>query len=762
MDAQELVTQYLEYAANEIGRTGRPRTSNTMTAFRRALEGFVKAVGDSGLPLTQLPTNFLEKHWLQTQGTALNQPIQLRVRAGAVKAFLNWAYGLGAPIAPIKPLELPTIPKPPKKELSMSDVTSLGDAFTADPVPSTTTYAPQQPAPVQYIQQPPQAQPVQTLPPQVLAPPPRAPAAPKPVGSGRPANPLAAMLPTGQFKLRVRREREMDDPVWVGDFPAERVQLAGAIEPFLGREVVPRLVAQGITGDVTFVVCSVSPDGREGERVRMTVAATPPVVQQVAAPVLGAPMASGSFAPNEMADMLSYHRRAQEELEERMAKRMEAQKPAPAPAPEKPAAPASEMEMLKQMMAQLAGSVQTLAAKVEAQQTSPQVMMPQQLGGFDMGPSQSQVPQLDILSLVREVATMSKPPPTPPAPPPMGMPEMLTLFGQMKQVFQPQNVNIDVSPIEEELRELKAQVAAQSKGKSRTMEMLEEFKAMKEVFSLVGGEQGASKPTGLSSALGSLVDKLVNDPEPIAAAAERVLSAAASLKAAQTGAPMPQQPAPYQPQARPQQPQADAVPPPVRSAMVAMLTAQNNGALVVATHEWLTMMLQVPQLKKVAEKLMVLLREEKETEFAIYLRQVFSTLGYAEQATPTKAQQIAAGVLEQVRASNEAGADSDGTEDADEGAEEQEGPFNNAPDLNVRVGGVQAGDFTQEEVQAALEEQDKPKRKRRSRKKKAQNEEVQAEADTDATQEEAEEMPAPEAIEALEAPEDIAGVFAGN
>lgn len=716
MDAQELVTQYLEYAANEVSRTGRPRTANTMTTFRRALEGFVKAVNDSGLPLSQLPENFLEKHWLPTQGTALNQPIQLRVRAGAVKAFLNWAYVLGAPIAPIKPLQLPNLPKPPKKELSMSDVTSLGDAFTADPVPSTTTYAPQQPSNVQYLQ-PQQVQSVQALPPQVLAPQQRAPAQPKAPSSSRPNNPLAAMLPTGQFKLRVRREREMDDPVWVGDFPADRVAAAGAIEPFLGREVTPRLLAQGITGDVTFLVCSVSPEGREGERIRMTVAATPPVqaVQQVAAPVLGAPVAQ-SMQPNEMADMLAYHRRAQEELEERIAKKIDAQKPTPTVAPEKPAAATSEMDALKQMVAQLAGSVQTLSAKLEAQQSAPQVVMPQQLGGFDMGPPQQQVPQLDILSVIKEVAAMSKP--MTPAQPPMGLAEVFSVMAQAKQMFQPQNVNIDVSPLEEEIRELKTQMANQAKKKDEISDMVEKMRAMKELFSLVGGEQGASKPTGLSSALGSLVEKLVNDPEPIAAAAERVLSAAASLKAAQNGAPMPPQPTPYQPQARPQ-PQ-DAVPPPVRSAMEAMLNAQSDGAVVVAAHEWLTVMMQVPQLQKVSEKMMGLLREERENELAIYMRQVFATLGYTERATPDKVKSMVDAILAQVREANN---------ESDEGDEEEGGDeaLNAAPDMNIRVGGVQSED----EVAYATEqreEEEKPKRKRRSRKKK-EEEAVEAQGD---------------------------------
>jgi hypothetical protein len=107
----------------------------------------------------------------------------------------------------------------------------------------------------------------------------------------------------------------------------------------------------------------------------------------------------------------------------------------------------------------------------------------------------------------------------------------------MKSVFQPQQVNIDVSPLEERMEEVAKMVAQNSKSKSRTQEMVEEFKAMKELFSMVGGGTDAPKPTGLSSALGSLVDKLVNDPEPLAMAVERVLTATAGLKAAQSGRP---------------------------------------------------------------------------------------------------------------------------------------------------------------------------------------------------------------------------------
>jgi hypothetical protein len=669
-DIRTLVQEYLLYASTETDKKGNRRAASTMNSYKRALEGFAAAVEASGHDLTALPEAFLERDWMATQQSVVSQPIQLRVRAGAIKQFTQWLFRNNIPCAPMRHPDIQTPSKPKQqKETTMSDVTYLGDAMQADPIPST------QPAPQPQLYTPPPA-------PQVAAPvPPPAPrpaAPPKPV---KPSNPLAAMLPTGGYKLRVRREREIDDPVWVGDFPADRVAAAGAIEPFLGREVVPRLVAQGISGDVTFLVCPVAPSGQEGERARITVACVPQMpaaVTSVAAPVAGAVAPTG-MQPNEMAEMLAFHRRAQEELEERLSKRMETQKEPPKAAPVEERKPAanSEMEELRRMVGQLAGSVRDLSARLEDREFNRMDAM------MAAPPPQPAAPQLDILGVIREVTAMTKAQQQPVAPPPqpMGLEQVMGLVAQAKQIFQPQNVNIDVSPIEEQLSDLRQQMAAQAKGKSRTMEMLEEFKAMKEVFSLVGGGESAPKSTnGLGDALGNLVNRVIENPAPLADAVERILTATAQVKAAQNGvAPAPRAAQPSQPQ----------IPPQLMQAARAVLAAEDADATVVAAHEWLSIMAQVPAFQKAAQRITGLLREQKQTELTIYFRQVFAHIGLGEQASPARITKMVDDILSKVRETNEA-------QD-----EEQEQGEQLPPDLIVRVGGKQPTQQAESEDESA-------------------------------------------------------------
>ena len=674
MNVRDLVEQYLDFAAAETDSKGNVRAKTTMNNYRRALEGFATAVEHAGGKLEQLPESFLENEWMATQATVAQQPIQLRVRASAVKQFSQWCFKNNVPMAPLRHPSV-TIPRNPKpapvpQERVMTPELSLADAV--DSVPATNTFTPPPPAPIERT-----------------PPPPRQAVQPKaPVGSGRPANPLAAMLPTGQYKLRVRREREMDEPVWVGDFAAERVATYGAVEPFLGREVGPRLAATGVTGDITFMVSAVSPDGREGERARLTVAVAPPQ------PVVSAPQNYGGLpvqsipapvAGGDLVDLLAHHRKAQEEIEERIAQRIDRQQAAQQQRDARsiePVRPMSrrdddddEISELKSMVRSLAGSVNSLAARIESRESD-------RFDGFAAAQQAAPAaPQLDLLSVIKEVAALSRPTtPAAPVQPPMGMGEMFTLFGQMKSVFQPQQVNIDVSPLEERMEDLTKLVSQQVKGKSRTMEMVEEFKAMKELFSMVGGGTDAPKPTGLSSALGSLVDKLVNDPEPLAAAVERVLTATAGLKAAQNGRPVPSPTNQQSPSA--------SVPESVRNAMKSMVAADGPESLVVAAHEWLTAMAETPALRKVAERMTTLIREEKKTELAIYIKQVFGKLGGNIEVNV--AQRMADDIIAQVAAANET--DEDGEE-----VLEQE--VVSAPaDYTVRVGGSSASQDDGEEV----------------------------------------------------------------
>jgi hypothetical protein len=667
VSVRKLIEEYLDFAGTEQDAKGNVRAKSTMTNYRRALEGFATAVEYGGNDLKALPNDFMVKSWLPTQDSVAQQPIQLRVRASAVKQFTQWCFRNNIEVAPFehlavnierKPKPAP-VPVPVTQERVMTPELSLADAV--DNVPATSTYVPP-PPPAPVPAPPPMPQQRQT---QQKA----------PVGSGRPANPLSGLLPTGQYKLRVRREREMDEPVWVGDFAAERVATYGAVEPFLGREVGPRLAAQGVTGDITFMVSAVSPDGREGERARLTVAVAPPQqaapanfggVQSIPAPVVG--------GGGDLVDLLAHHRKAQEEIEERIAQRLDrqqaqqqAQRPAPQPEPVQQRRPSrdddDEMAELRSMVRSLAGTVNSLASRLEAREMD-------RFDGLPAQPAAPAAPQLDILSVIKEVAALNKPAPVQPA---MGMSEMFGLFGQMKSVFQPQQVNIDVSPLEERMEELAKAVAQtqQKGGKSRTMEMVEEFKAMKELFQMVGGGTDAPKPTGLSSALGSLVEKLVNDPEPLAMAVERVLGATAGLKGASSGRPATSPTSQQSPSAN--------VPESVRSAMRAMTRADSPESLVVAAHEWLTSMAEVPALQAVTTRVTTLIREEKTTELAIAMKQVFGKLGAALDAN--KAKQMAEAILAQVKASNESGDDAEVDEEV--GAEVVE----QTADYTVRVGG---------------------------------------------------------------------------
>lgn len=673
MDVQALTQQYALYAATETDKRGQTRSPSTLTSYRRALEGFAAAVANSGLTLETLPEDFLEKHWMATQQSVLHQPIQLRVRIGALKQFKQWLWNQNVPCAPLTFPEVMTPPPKPKQPKETLVTYPPDDAMQADPVPSAQTYVP-----------PPAPQVVATV-----VPPP----APKQV-PGKPMpgkNPLAAMLPSSQYKLRVRREREMDDPVWVGDFPADRVAAAGAVEPFLGREVAPRLVAQGITGDVTFLVSSVGPNGQESERNRLTVSCAPQVmapVQSVAAPVAGVatmPMPAGNPSSQELADLLSNYRRAQEELEERIAKKMEAQQaPKPAPVEERKPVANEELNDLKDMVASLANSVRDLSTRLDEREYA-------RVERMDAAPAPApQPPQLDILGVIREVTAMTKAQQAPVQQPSQAL-DMLGMFKVMaeaKQIFQPQQVNIDVSPLEERMEHLQQQLASQAKKKDEISETVEKFKALKELFGVVGGETSASKPTNsLGSALGNLLDKVVNNPAPLAEAVERILGATAQMAAARNGVAPP-------PRAQPPQPQ---IPPQVLQATKALLDADGAEATVVAAHEWLGLLTQVPALAKPAERITAMLREGKKTELTIFLRQVFTHLGFGAHADAAKVTQMVKDILTQVA---QARAEAEG--DDEEAEEEADSP----PDLTVRVGGVQTMEQADDEEEEADEEAD--------------------------------------------------------
>jgi len=671
VDIRGLAQQFITFASTETDKNGNRRSASTVSGYRRAMEGFVAAAESlNGGDLTGLPENFVESHWMATQQSVIEKPIQLRVRIGALKQFAQWCYRNNIPCAPLAYPQVKTPARKPKEE-AVNDVTNLGDLMQADPVPTTTNVVPMQPySTAAYAEPPPQQ---------------RAPAAPKapakPNGSGRPPNPLATLLPSGQYKLRVRREREMDDPVWVADYPAERVAVHGAIEPFLGREVAPRLAMQGLTGDVTFLVSAVGPTGTEGERARITVAVPAAPIANPTAPSM--PMGVMTPPPQgaDLAETLAYHRRAQEELEERLTKRIEQQKPAPMQE-ERRMQRNDEMDDLKRMVGSLASTVRDLADRLEDRDRD-------RLDGMQMMQQPQQppaAPQLDLLAVIKEVASMTnRPQPAPPPPPQQpGMMEIFNMMAQAKQMFAPAQVNIDVSPLEERIEEMNKKLESQTKKKGEVSEVLSTMKDVRELMTLMGVTPGGAgkEKSGLGSALGSLVDKIVNDPEPIAMAVERVLNATAAIKAANSTGRAPPPPAPAQPR--------DPVPPQLRKSTEALIAANGDAATVAAAYEWITILGNIPQTKKLADRMTALLREEKVNELTVYLRQILSHFGYGDRIAIDAIQRIAATLVAQVKRTNAERTEEDDVEESDE--EEDSGP-----DLTVRVGGTRVEEDYEEQ-----------------------------------------------------------------
>lgn len=640
-----LVARYLTFATTEVKKEGgKPRAASTMSSYRRALEGFTRAVQESGLPLAQLPEDFLETKWMATQKSVHEQPVQLRIRAIAVKQFTKWLYQNNITCAPMRNLDLPT-PKPKLKEPTMSnavlqDVSQLADASReVDPIPSVQTY--QQPALPTTVPMPqPQQRAVQQT--QQQAP--------------KPRSPLAAMLPTAQTKLRVRREREMDDPVFVGDYAQDRVQMAGAVEPFLSKEMAPLMRAAGISGDIAFLVCAVAPNGNEGDKSRFTISIpSAPTVAAVPAPVTVAGIPATSTR-EELLDVLHTSRRANEELEERLEKKLQ-------PSQQQTQfdrGSNSEMDDLKAMVMSLAGTVRELVASRDSRPVEEPKAGP---------------PQLDILKVMEFADTMASRRQAAATPAggqqSMGMPEMVKMFAEMKQVFQPQNIQVDVSPMEDKLDKTIAMLNMKPKG---LIDTLKEFKEAKELFQMVGGEVSNPKPTGFGSALGGMFLKFIENPAPIAEAAERVLNAARGA---------PSQQAPAQPQ----------FPPKVIETTRAILAAADPGALVLATHEWMRTLATLPAFEKPVQRLSDLVREGNVNGVGILLAQMFKGLGVTGVPNE-KCAQMAKDLLSQMKPSLPAEApvdEADGEEDGDEGDEgdedvedEPEGP----PDMNIRVGGA--------------------------------------------------------------------------
>lgn len=416
------------------------------------------------------------------------------------------------------------------------------------------------------------------------------------------------------------------------------------------------------------------------------------------------------------------------ELAELKAK---AAQPQPAaPAPQQP----SELDSIKGMLGQLAGAVQSLAARVEERESAPPEST--QLGGL---PPQ---PQLNILDIVRAMKEMQPAPVAPVAPvqQPMGMLEMMKMITDMKSVFQPQNINVDTSPLEDRIEELQKRLDAATKDKpSELTNLVAGIKAIREVTGLMDGKL-PEKPQGFMGVLSGIVERIAENPAPLAEAAERVFTAARGGAAAQ--------------------PVAPSIPEDVRSSMEAMLRAQTSEQVLVATHTWLTAMGNHQEMQGIVTRISNLLQSGKAVQLNLVIKEVFKKFGYEKYATTEKVSAIVSHVLAQVQAANaekqakeaqklaaaaEAEEDAD-DEDDDEGEEDEEPK---SPDMTVTVGGASAAgpddvepeeepeEPEHEEAEDAPPEMEvapepepeeepapEPKKKRKSRKKKSTPAEV--------------------------------------
>ncbi len=659
----ELVQQYLAFAATEVKREGgKPRSASTMSSYRRALESFAEVVTKSGLDLTKLPTNFIEESWLPTQEAIAKQPVQLRIRATAIKKFTQWCYANNIPCAPLRHLDLPTPTKQfmPPQESTMSnavltDVSQLGDASReVDPVPTVASYQP-------------------VIPPSVPPPAPQRAPAPQQASKQAPrTNPLSNMLPVGQFKLRVWREREGgEDPVFVNDYLSDRVRMAGAIEPFIARECGPVVQKQGIYGDVSFIVCAVGPGGAEGEKTRYTI--TVPPLQPLVSTPASVQAAQPAGTREELVDLLSTQRRVTEELEDRLAARIE-NKQAQQQQQTNDRAPSNDMDDLKQIVRSLATRVNDLADRMESRDSQRYVEpMP--------AATPAAQPTTDVVRII-EALKVAQPQPQSQS---MGMVEMLKVLGEARAMFQPQNIQVDTSPLEDDLREMRRELAESKKG--GIGHLVNEFKGLKELFSLVGGEPSAPKPT-VMGLLGDAFLKFIENPAPLAEAAERVFLAARGTAATPMTAPT-----------------SAKFPTQVTEALKRMLSVEDPDALVVAAHEWMTAMNTVPALQKPVVRISALLREGKLNELAIYLKTVFQHLGV--EVPPEACVELSKTLIARTRKPEpqlEATKEPAEDEEEEEGGEGEEEQPRGPVDMNIRVGGASHEDDEEESEEAESED----------------------------------------------------------
>jgi len=657
---QDICVAFLEFVKEDLSpRTNKPISPSTMSSFRRAMEGFAYAVDQVKQPLASLPDDFLETTWMATQESVHSKPIHLRIRVGAIIRFLAWLRQNRIPFP--ETMRIPNITTPARRTEGSPPFTS-STPFTPTVVRSPVTPAPEEPEmndlplndPMNdEVNNPPQTQ---SLPPQQTA----TQAAPRLPKQQAPAK-QPELLNARKDMVRVRRERPGDDPIFISDHEYAKVAAFGALDPFLKQVVGPGL---NIVGDVTFLVARVV-DGREGPATRCSVTlqssnATqqpPAVKEQVMTQTPNNTDVLGAF---------EQQRRVLEEQEARMLKRIEEmQRGTPQGN--------SEMDSIKSMLGSLASSVQALAQRVEAREMEQQAPPPP--------PVAAGTNSNDILAMVLKQFMEQKVAPPPVAEKSQSLFDDLSKLTQLQTLFAQKNVQIDTSPLEEQLADLRKQLAETTK-KDELSDVMVKVKAMMDFTKLLNGDKPVRE--GAMGFFGGLLEKVINDPSPLAEAAERILTAARS------GAPMPPG------AAKPNQQQG--LPPAVKAATEQVLTAakqKNEEAIVVAMHNWMSTMVSAGEpFSKITKKLSDLFAdgENKRRELGLLLKHIFTQFGYGQHADPVTVTWMVTAVVETVA---EVNAGNQEEIEEEEEVEVEETPAE--PDLVIRVGGAAPAEAEVEE-----------------------------------------------------------------
>ena len=729
---EQLAADYIDFAAQEQTRSdGSKRGKESLYSYRRAVEGFVQAANQLSVPLNQLPENFLHTHWFKTQ-EHVKSLIQLRSRAVAARRFAEWIAQQGVAITPLAALEVTTTARHAaknvkEKETSMTpqNVVYTGlaeglDSLTepgAEPLAVAPPPPPFPPAPPATVSAPPAPNYVAPAPSYIVPPPPPQEARsimPPQAPAGRRAplkqnqGPLASMFPSSDYKLRVRFDREGEDMVFVKDFHAERVMMFGALEPFLQKEAMPVVAPQMREGEpvVNFIVSQVSPDGREGQRMKI-----PLLVPVGARPTNAAPGQQQAFTAEQFMEYMAVDRNARGQillqLKEMVDKEQGAQPQMQpnfgrAPVEPPPAPPNNEDKRDK--------AIELLAGGLSAMQDVVSRLMERVT---EMGATRAEPPpvvqppnQMDILD---KIIAVLKPQTAAPALPQPSLTELLTILEKTRTMFQPHQMTVDTSELQDELAEMRQRLEKATK-RDAIGDWVEQAKGLQAALGVFnpGGQQLKSPSFG-ETVIG-VVREVLSRSDEIASMVERMTSSAAKAKiqtmTVAAARMRPTQPAvPQSDAAVSQLAQPTPTAPPVdeglhrvggasitkdvRGAIEALYKVQGDAGIFQAAVEMVMAFGRVEETKKVPEHIQGYIDRGEAQKLEIYLFQLLKAYGYEAYFTAEKVHEIV-GAVQRHAAALQAGQaataevvdDAETVDEVDEVAEVEE----LKPTLAVKLG----------------------------------------------------------------------------